>query len=342
MLFDRAMMRALLFAVAFTCACATTHKASIAPPPPEARAIVVEQFGAPMVLKQLPVPKPGAGEVLVEVHAAAVNPVDAAMRDGHMQKATKVRAPFTPGQDISGVVAAIGEGVTAFKPGDEVYGYLSLDRAGAFADYVVAPEADLAPKPRGITHEQAAAIPLTALTAWQAMFEVGELSEGQQVLIHGGSGGVGTMAVQLAKARGAKVAATASAENLEYLKSLGADQSIDYKAQKFEDEVKDVDFVLDAIGRDTQARSWGIIRKGGMLVSLVQPPPQDVWQRYGVRGTRILVKPNGQQLREIAGLVESGKLKPVVTTVLPLSEAAKAEEMIRSRHTRGKIVLKVR
>jgi NADPH:quinone reductase-like Zn-dependent oxidoreductase len=189
---------------------------------------------------------------------------------------------------------------------------------------------------------EAAAVPLVALTAWQALFGTAHLEKGQTVLIHGGAGGVGSMAVQLAKWKGAKVFATASASNLEFLKQIGADEAIDYRSQKFEDVAKDVDVVLDTVGGDTQARSWGVIKKNGMLVSIVGGPSRQKAEETGVHGAGILVRVNSDELQQIARLIDDGKLRPIVSATLPLSEAAKAQEMSETRHTRGKIVLSVR
>lgn len=299
-------------------------------------------YGGPEVLKleDAPRPEPKEDEILVRVVAAGVNPVDAKVRAG-LFKQPGAPMPFIPGYDISGVVEKAGAKATKFKAGDEVYAYLSLERGGAYAEYVIAKESELAVKPKTLTHEQAAAVPLAALTAWQALFEKAKMTDGQTVLIHGGSGGVGSFAVQMAKARGAKVFATASAANQEFLKELGADQPIDYRAQKFEEVAKDVDVVLDTVAGETLQRSYDVVKKGGFIVSVLEPPKKAELEKRGIRGTVFLVEPNAQQLAEIAQMIDAGKVKPFVSQTLPLADAAKAHAAIETGHTRGKIVLKV-
>lgn len=305
------------------------------------KAIRLYEFGPPGNLKYEGVarPVPGDDEVLIQVHAAAVNPVDDKIRAGLLGPIAKT--PYIPGFDAAGVIAKAGKNATRFKPGDAVYTYISLQRGGTYAEYVVAKETEVAPKPAGLSFNEAAAVPLAALTAWQALIDTAKLEAGQTVLIHGGSGGVGSFAVQIAKARGATVIATASADNQDTLKTLGADVAIDYQARKFEDVAKSVDVVLDLIGGDTQARSWATLKKGGILVSIVQPPDQELAARAGARGAVILVKPSGAQLAELTALIDDGKLKPIVSKVFPLEKAAEAHEQIATRHTRGKIVLEV-
>ena len=306
------------------------------------KAARAHDYGGLEVLKyeDAPRPEPADDEILVRVYAAGVNPVDAKVRAG-MFKQPGAKMPLTPGYDISGVVEKTGAKATKFKAGDEVYAYLSLQRAGAYAEYAIAKESELAAKPKTLTHEQAAAVPLAALTAWQALFEKAKMTEGQTVLIHGGSGGVGSFAVQIAKARGAKVIATASAANQDFLKELGADQAIDYRAQKFEEVAKDVDVVLDTVAGETLRRSYDVVKKGGFIVSVLEPPAKAELEKRGIRGAVFLVQPHAQQLTEIAKMIDSGKVKPFVSQTLPLAEAAKAHAAIETGHTRGKIVLKV-
>lgn len=306
------------------------------------KAIRYHAYGGPEVLKleDAPKPAPAAGEVLVKVHAASVNPVDWKMRAGKFARGA-AKFPVIPGFDVSGVVESVGDGVTSFKAGDEVYGYLSLGRGGAYAQYVAAPASEFAAKPKTIDHAHAAAVPLAALTAWQAMFDTAKLQPGQTVLIHAAAGGVGHFAVQLAKAKGARVIATASAANAEFLKELGADVVIDYKVTKFEDVAKDVDVVLDSIGGDTLERSYGVVKTGGFIVSIVAQPSVEKLAARGLKGTVMLVKPNGAQLAEIGALIDAAKVKPHVSAQLPLEDAAKAHEMSETGRTRGKIVLVV-
>jgi len=307
------------------------------------KAVRIHNYGGPEVLRfeDAPRPQPGAGEVLVRIHAAAVNPVDWKVRAGRLKERIQYPLPLIPGWDFSGVVEATGPGVTRLKKGDEVYARPDIARNGAYAEYIVAKESEVALKPKSVDHVQAAAIPLAALTAWQALFDTAGLSAGQKVLIHGAAGGVGSFAVQLAKWKGAHVIGTASGRNHSFLRDLGVDEPIDYEKTRFEDVVHDVDVVLDTIGGDTQKRSWKVLKKGGILVSIVSPPSAEEAAKHGVRSGYVFVQPSASQLAEIAKLVDSGKLKPVVEAVLPLAEARRAQEMNETGHTRGKIVLKV-
>lgn len=310
---------------------------------PTMKAVRVHEYGGPEVLKyeDAPRPAPAAGDVLIRVHATSVNPVDVAIRQGYFKDRMKYNLPMIPGWDVSGVIESAGPGVTRLKPGDEVYARPDLARDGACAEYIVVRESEVALKPKSIDHTHAAAIPLTALTAWQALFDAGHLSAGQSVLIHGAAGGVGHFAVQFAKVKGARVIATASKRNHDFLRSLGADEVIDYTATKFEDVVRDVDVVLDTITGETQDRSWPVIKKGGIYVSVLQPPNQEKAAAHGVRSAHVFVQPNVSELDEIARLVDAGKVKPYVEKVFPLQDARAAHEAVATHHTRGKIVLNV-
>src|SRR5712672_4018982 len=257
--------------------------------PPTMKAIVVHQAGGPKVLKyeDAPRPQPKDDDILIRVIMAGVNPVDVFIREGRI-----TRFPFIPGMDVAGVVEQAGNKVTKFKRGDAVYAFLSFEEQGGYAEYVVANQDHVALKPRSIDFEKAGAVPLAATTAWQALVEKAGLSAGQTVLIHGGSGGVGTFAVQIAKARGAKVIATASTANQDLLKQLGADVAVDYTKTKFEDVAKDVDAVLDPVGKETLARSYGVVKKGGIVMSLVaRPDPVEVKKRE-IRGAGISAHPD--------------------------------------------------
>ncbi|MDF3300210.1 NADP-dependent oxidoreductase [Streptomyces tropicalis] len=305
------------------------------------RAVVVEKWGGPenLVERDVERPEPGLGEVLVRVHAAGVNPVDWKTRaSGGLIAWGDVPAV---GWDVSGTVEAVGPGVGLFRPGDEVYGMPLFPRqAGAYAEYVVAPARHLAPKPAGLTHVQAAALPLAALTAWQALVDTADVQPGERVLIHAAAGGVGHLAVQIAKARGAHVIGTASAAKHDLVRQLGADEVIDYRTVRFEDVVGDIDVVLDGLGGETARRSVSVLRDGGRLVTL--PGPDDVPATpEGQRAVWVLVEPDHHGLREITELVEQGALKPVVDTVLPLHEAATAHGIGEQGRTTGKIVLTV-
>jgi NADPH:quinone reductase-like Zn-dependent oxidoreductase len=310
---------------------------------PTMKAIVVQKYGGPEVLKyeDAPRPEPKEDQILVRVIAAAVNPVDGMIRSGKFANYFHTTFPLIPGYDISGVVEKTGPKITKFKAGDPVYAYIGLKEGGGYAEYAVATEKEAAPKPKSLTFEEAAAVPLAAETAWQALIDTAKLSAGQTVLIHGGSGGVGSFAIQIAKARGARVIATASTPNQDLLKQLGADVAVDYTKTKFEDVAKDVDVVLDSVGKDTLSRSYGVVKKGGFIVSLVARPDQVELDKREIRGASLDVKPDADELAKVTKLIEAKKIKPVVSQVLPLSEAAKAQEQAATGHTRGKIVLKV-
>jgi NADPH:quinone reductase-like Zn-dependent oxidoreductase len=311
------------------------------------RAVVADGWGDTSVLKEAVVPRPAPGltEIEVEVHAAALNPVD------YWHRATGgfggLKDPAIIGWDVSGVVSRVGGGATPFEVGDEVYGMpLFPKQAGAYAEYVVAPAHQFAPKPAGITHAEAAGLPLVGLTAWQGLVEVANLGQGDRVLIHAAGGGLGHVAVQIAKARGAHVIGTASAGKHEWLKSLGVDELIDYNAVEFTDVVSDLDLVFDTIGGETGDRSIDVIRDGGRLVTVKNGSPSDAAKAKadarGVRHRWILVEPDQAGLVELTKLVESGQLKLEVAKTFPLSEAAAAHALGEQGSTAGKIVLEVR
>ncbi len=306
------------------------------------RAVVVEQWGGAenLVEREVERPEPGLNEVLVRVHAAGVNPVDWKTRaSGGLIEWGDL--PVV-GWDVSGTVEAVGPGVGVFRPGDEVFGMPLFPRqAGGYAEYVVAPARHLAPKPAGLTHVEAAALPLAALTAWQALVDTADVRPGERVLVHAAAGGVGHFAVQIAKARGAYVIGTASAGKHDLVRELGADEVIDYRAVPFEDAVSEVDVVLDGLGGETAERSLKVLRPGGRLITLPGPDDVPAGAPDGVRAVWVLVEPDHLGLREIAALVERGALRPVVEAVLPLAEAAKAHELGEQGRTTGKIVLTV-
>src|SRR6266478_3819882 len=310
---------------------------------PMMKAIVVHEYGGPEVLKyeDVPRPEPKEDQILVRVIAAGVNPVDEAGRSERCAKFFGITLPFVPCYDIAGSVEKTGGKITKFKTGDSVYAYLSLTKGGGYAEYAVASEVEAAAKPKSISFVEAAGVPVVALTAWQALIDTAKLSAGQTVLIHGGSGGVGTFAIQIAKARGAKVIATASTANQDFLKQLGADVAIDYTKTKFEEVAKNVDVVLDSVGKDTLARSYGVVKKGGFVVTLVARIDQAELDKHGIRGASLSVKPDSNELVEIGKLIDEKKIKVIVSETFPLSEAVKAQEQVATGHTRAKIVLKV-
>ncbi len=302
------------------------------------KAIRIHEFGEPNVLKyeDIPESQPGPGEVRIKVIAAGVNPVDWKIRSGYME----LPLPITMGSDIAGVVDVAGQGVESFQPEDEVFGKASPGQGG-YAEYTVVNSSQIAQKPKSIGFVESAAIPTAGLAAWQSLFDIAGLERGQTVLIHGAAGGVGSFAVQFAKWKGAYVIGTASSKNAEFLKSIGCDEVIDYKNQQFEDIVGNLDVVLDTIGGDTLEKSWGVLKPGGFLVTTVASIPEEKTQKYGVRAERLMTQANGKELAQIAAIIDEHKIKPIVTTVLPLADAQKAHEMSESGHTRGKIVLRV-
>ena len=307
------------------------------------KAVRVHEYGGPEVLKyeNAPRPRPVAGEVLVRIHAAGVNPVDWKVRAGHYKDVIAYPMPMIPGWDVSGVVEATGPNVTRLKKGDEVYGQPDVVRNGTYAEFAVVPESELALKPTSIDHVHAASVPIAALTAWQGLFDVGGLRTGEKVLIHGAAGGIGSFAVQLARWKGALITATASGRNQEFLRNLGADQAIDYEKTRFDRLVCDVDVVFDTIGGDTLKHSWKVLKKGGILVSTVETPSAEEAAAHGVRAAMVSMQVDPDQLAEIAKLVDSGMLRPIVEAVFPLKEARHAQELSQTGHARGKIVLKV-
>ena len=306
------------------------------------KAIVINAYGAESALEYVDVerPEPKAGEVLVKVHVAAVNPADWKVRDG-MGESLGFKFPLILGGDIAGTVEAAGDGVENFKQGDAVYGITLSSLSGGYAEYAIAKADAIVLKPDNLSFEEAAAIPIGALTAWQAMFVVANLSSGQRILITGASGGVGSMAVQLAKAKGAIVIGTASGKNEQFVRDLGADEFVDYTQQPFEEVVKDVDVVFDTVGEDTLERSFQTLKKGGFLVSSAQTPSEEKAREFGVEAAWFFCQPSAEQLAEINQLIDEGKLKIYVETVLPLREAKKALQLSQSGRTRGKIVLQV-
>ncbi|MFZ3309015.1 MAG: NADP-dependent oxidoreductase [Xanthobacteraceae bacterium] len=306
------------------------------------KAIRFHAFGGSGVLKieDLPRPDPGEEELLVKVMAAGVNPVDYKIREGKYPAVKADKLPYVPGRDVAGTVVAAGGLVDDWKRGDEVYGMPGIDRGG-YCEFAILKTSEAAPKPRMLDFVAAAAVPLAGLTAWQGLFQYGELKAGQRVLIHGGAGGVGHFAIQFAKARGAYVITTVSAQHVDFVRSLGADEVIDYKAQRFEDVVKDVDLVYDLIAGETQERSWNVLRRGGTMVSTLAEPSQEQARAKGVRAMRYTAKENGSELEEIGRLIDEGKVKPKIARTYGLAEAASAQDFVEQGHTEGKVVLKI-
>lgn len=306
-------------------------------------AVRFHEYGDASVLQVESVPRPelGADKVLVRLYAVSINPLDWKLRQGFMKDMMPLRFPFTPGGDFAGIVESVGSGVTGFAVGDTVFGRVDPVIGGAYAEYVAASPDDLAPKPESMSFVDAASVPVVAMTAWQSIFDIGGLSTGQTILIHGGAGGVGLFAVQLAKTKGATVYATCSEADKSFVKSLGADTVIDYKNERFEEIAKNIDVVLDTVGGETQERSWGVLKPGGMLVATTAPPSPEKAVAHGVRAAMVQVTPTAALLAEIAGLLADGSVKTEVGKTFPLAEVGAAHELSQHGHVRGKIVLTV-
>ncbi|PYJ24512.1 MAG: NADPH:quinone reductase [Verrucomicrobia bacterium] len=306
------------------------------------RAIVIRAYGGPDVMKLENVarPEPAEDEVLIRVVAASMNPVDVAIRKGYFAKLVG-GFPLIPGMDAAGVVEKVGNKVTKYKAGDPVFAFFTLEREGGYAEFVTAKEEQVAPKPKTASFAQAACAGAAGATAWEALVDTANLRAGQTVLIHGGSGGVGHLAIQIAKARGAKVFATASTANQEFLRQMGADVAIDYTRAKFEEVAKDVDVVLDTVGRDTLERSYGVVKRGGIIVSIVDEPKPAALEAHGIRGVTLRCTPKAGVLEELSKLMEAKKFTPVVSQSFQLADVVQAQSQIATGHTRGKIVLKI-
>jgi NADPH:quinone reductase-like Zn-dependent oxidoreductase len=304
------------------------------------KAVRIHEFGGPETLRveDLPTPKPGRGEVRIRVMAASVNPVDYKMRNGGYLPPDAL--PLTLGRDVAGVVDMEGEGVGDLLAGEAVYAMLDRDHGG-YVEYVVQPAGNCARKPAKLDFIQAAAVPLAGLTAWQGLFDQGGLHAGQRVLIHGAAGGVGHLAVQFARARGATVFATCSGRDADFVESLGAAEVIDYHKERFEDRVQDVDLVFDLVAGDTQDRSWAVLKPGGTLVSTLKEPDKAKAAARHARGVHYMAQPDGGELAEIARLIDAGQVIPRIDRVYPLDDAAEAEAALENEHVRGKIVLEV-
>lgn len=303
-------------------------------------AMRIHKFGGPEVIQDelLAIPDPGDEEILVRIEAASVNPVDYKIREGKFLSDDAL--PLTLGRDLSGVIEACGTRARDVGKGQAVFALLGNDR-GAYAQHVVLKPGEWAPKPANISHVEAAAVPLAALTAWQGLIDQGALKKGQRVLIHGGAGGVGHFAIQIAKAKGAWVATTCAKEDFDFVRSIGADQAVDYKSEKFEDLLSDIDLVYDLIGGDTQERSFQVLKRGGTLISTLQEPDKAKALAKGLKVAHYMAKPDAGELKEIAALIERGKIRPVVDATYGLADAGKAERALASGHVRGKIVLTV-
>lgn len=309
-------------------------------------AVRVHEFGGSDVLayEEVSRPEPTDDELLVRVRAAGVNPIDWMIREGYTDEALDPSLPWIPGWDLSGVVEAVGSNVTAFEPGEEVFGLVRMPEPGnAYAEYAAVPADHVAEKPTSLSHTEAAAVPMVSLTAWRALFEEGDLDEGERVLVHAAAGGVGHVAVQLATGAGAYVIGTASGRNEEFCRDCGVDEFVDYREERFEAVLDPVDVVVDAVGDDTLERSVDVLREGARLVTLPVPPSDDVVERAETERDATVewfsVEPDADLLATIGDRIDSGKLQPAVSNAYPLSEAGAAHERSETGHVRGKLVL---
>ncbi|MDQ0191684.1 NADP-dependent oxidoreductase [Paenibacillus wynnii] len=301
------------------------------------QAVQVHEYGGAerLTLEEVVRPQPQAGEILVRILFAAAIPLDWKIRNGWLKNVFPITFPYIPGSSVSGIVESVGEGVIAFQAGDRVFGSVK----GAYAEYGIAAVHELVSMPDSLSFEDAATIRAGADTAWKALFTEGELETGQKVLIHAAAGGVGQFAVQLAKRKGATVIATASTGNIEFVKSLGADIVIDYTTTPFEDVAKDVDLIVDSVGGDTEARSWALLKKGGILVSLTQAPSQESAKQYGVSAKFNTKFPTYENLQEIAQLIADREILAKIDHIYPIREVQAAHKQSESRHGQGRILL---
>ena len=331
------------------------------------KAMIIDKYGkVPMRMAEVPTPEINEYEVLAEIHAASIKPIDVKIRDGKVKMLLKYEMPLILGNDFSGVITKVGSKVTRFKVGDEIYARPRKNKIGTFAEYIAIHEDDVALKPKNLSFEEAASIPLVGLTSYQALHDIMQLQKGQKILIHAGSGGVGTFAIQLAKIIGATVTTTASEAGANLVKSLGADEIINYKTEKFEDILKDYDAVFDTIGGTTLEKSFNIIKSGGNIVSVSGMPNARFGKEFGsgffktllfslaskkltalekkhnARYSFLFMKPSGDQLRTIANYIEAGKIKPVIDRVFPFEDAQKAMEYSEAGRAKGKIIVKIK
>lgn len=306
------------------------------------KAVQIHAFGGREVLElnDIAIPEAKQGEVLIKIHAASVNPVDWKIRQGYLQPLLNHALPLTMGWDVSGEVVAVGGGVIHLKVGDEVYSRPNIANNGSYAEYMTASAEEVALKPKSLTWQEAAGVPLAGLTAWQGLYELANIEAGEQVLIHGGSGAVGQFAIQLAKLRGATVYTTTSARNTDLVLSLGADHAIDYQQVDFS-ELRDMDVVLDTIGGEVQDKSWKTIKPGGRLLSIVQTPDEAVAASHGVTASFYFIEPDRSQLEEMARLADAGKLIVNIDSEFSLDQVADAHERSESGRAQGKIIINV-
>ena len=306
------------------------------------RAAIVTEYGSPVTVVEVGRPGLAPDSVMIEVHASSVNPIDSLIARGVMKDQLPYQLPWIVGYDLSGVVVECGAEVADLHVAAEVFGRADSFQAGTMAEFAMIKRSDLAIKPTNISHQQAAGIPLAGLTAWQALVEHGHLQPGEKVLIHAGSGGVGSLAIQIAKHLGAFVATTTSGSNLDMVKNLGADVGIDYHTQRFNEELSDYDLVIDMLGGESLERSFAVVKRGGRIVSIKGEAPKGLADESGVHFTAFYMTPSGTMLTTLAGLIESGALRPIVDSVFPLSEVQQAFDRSDAGHARGKIIIQVK
>lgn len=306
------------------------------------KAAVYNAYESPVEIADIVKPELQDGSVLIEVHAASINPIDNILRAGYLRQMQELSFPHVKGYDVSGTVVEVGKDVQNNKIGDEVFARQRQEDAGAVAEFARIHESDLAIKPINISHEQAASVPLAGLTAWQALVLKGKIKDGDKVLIHAGSGGVGTLAIQIAKYFGAHVATTTSAKNADLVSELGADQVIDYTRQNFEDVVSDFDLVFDTMGGEILARSFNVLKKGGTVVSIKSQDNDNLAEKFGVKFEGFFMSPNGVMLTELAKLISDGKVKTVIDSTFPLERASEAFERLATGRAQGKIVVSIK
>ena len=311
------------------------------------KAAQITKYGGSEVVQinqSTPVPNdPSAGKVLVNIRAAGVNPADWKFRDGFFKQMMPLKFPSTLGWDFSGVIEKLGEGVSDYKQGDEVYGQASeiTGGSGAFAEMALATADSIAHEPKALSHEQAAGLPTVGVSAWQALVETIGLTDGQKILIHGGAGGIGSIAIQMAKYRGAHIATTVRANDMQYVKELGADEIIDYQTQNFDDLLHDYDAVYDNVGGETYTRSFKILKKGGIIVSMLEQPNQQLMEQFGVKAVFQLTQVNRERLTKLAQWVDQNNIRVNVDRAFPLEEAGKALDYQKDVHPRGKVVVEI-
>ena len=310
------------------------------------KAVILETYGGKEQLKLRDVPNPVAkgNEVLIEMHATSINPIDWKIRDGNLKEFMPFTFPLILGWDAAGVVIKVGENVSSFKPGDRVFARPNTTSNGTYAEYITVSEDLVVKIPENIRFDEAASVPLAGETAWQCLVDIGKIKSGDHVLIHAGAGGVGSLAIQIAKSFGAYVTTTGSIKNEVLLKSLGADKVINYEKVDFEKELKNYDLVFDTLGDDIQEKSFKVLRKGGTLVSIVQTPSNEKAKKYGVNAVFHMLKPNGQDLQKLANLMAKGKLKAVIGKTFEFNEAGlqNAHALSESHHAKGKIIIKIK